>query len=101
WAGKPLGALVVSPRPGEERLPEVDRRLLTTLSSQVASALHAQALEADLVRSRLASLNVREEARRRLGSDLHDDVGHRLTALVHRAERIGRLIDVDVEGSKR
>lgn len=100
-AGEPLGALVVSPRQGEERLPKADRGLLGALAGQVATAVHALELEADLERSRLASLNARDEARRALGSDLHDDVGHRLSALVRRAEAAGRLVDSDPEGSKR
>lgn len=99
-AGETLGSLAVAPREGEDRLQQADRRLIATLSVQVAAAVHTQALEADLTRARLEGLNAREEARRRLGNDLHDDVGHRLTALVHRVQRIGLLIDGDAETAK-
>lgn len=96
-----LGALVVSTRPGEKNLSVADHRLLETVAGQVATVVHALLLEADLERSRIASLNAREEARRRLGSDLHDDVGHRLTALAHRAERVRRTLDTDPQDSRR
>lgn len=100
-AGVPLGALVASPRRGEERLPAADGGLLRVLAGQVARTVHALLLEADLERSRLASLNAREEARRRLGSDLHDDVGSRLIDLVRQAERVRGQIDADPAASKR
>lgn len=98
--GAEVGALVVAPRVGEDHLTRADRGLLEVLAGQVAKVVHALVLEADLLRSRLASLNVREEARRRLGSDLHDDVGSRLTALVRQAERVGALVDADPAASK-
>lgn len=100
-SGERLGALVVSPRRGEERLPAVDSGLLRVLAGQVARTVHALLLQAELERSRLASLNAREETRRRLGSDLHDDVGSRLIDLVRQAERVGLQIDGDPAGSKR
>lgn len=100
-SGELLGHLVASPRPGEGHLARSDRGLLAVLAGQLAKVVHAMLLEADLVRSRLASLNAREEARRRLGSDLHDDVGSRLTSLVRQAERAGSQVDADPAASKR
>jgi len=94
-AGQVLGELVVSPRQAEGRLSRADRRLLDTLAGQVGTVAHALLLEADLERERLRSLDAREADRRRLGSDLHDDVGHRLTWLLHRAQEAAALVDAD------
>src|SRR5690606_464455 len=91
-AGQVLGELVVSPRHAERRLSRADRRLLDPLAGTVA---HALLLESDLERERLRSLDAREADRRRLGSDLHDDVGHRLTWLLRRAEEAAALVEAD------
>lgn len=94
-AGQVLGELVVSPRHAERRLSRADRRLLDTLAGQVGTVAHALLLESDLERERLRSLDAREADRRRLGSDLHDDVGHRLTWLLRRAEEAAALVEAD------
>lgn len=98
--GQVLGELVVSPRQAEGRLSAADRRLLSALAAQVGTVAHALALEADLERARLRSLEVREEERRRLGGDLHDDVGHRLALLSRRARDAAALVDPDPEAAK-
>lgn len=92
-AGKRLGELIVSPRQAEARLSRADRKLLDSLAAHVGTVAHALLLEADLERARLESLNVRESERRRLGSDLHDDVGHRLTWLMLQAQDASMLVD--------
>jgi signal transduction histidine kinase len=52
-------------------------------------------LAAELQRARLRIAEVREESRRRLGSDLHDSVGHQLTGLARKAEIARNLLDRD------
>ena len=95
FQGDTLGELVVSPRSPGERFSAGDRRLLEALARQAGVAAHAVLLAADLERSRLKLVLAREEARRRLGSDLHDGLGHRLTGLLRATERIAGLLDGD------
>jgi signal transduction histidine kinase len=72
-----------------------DRRLLDDLARPAGVAAHAILLTADLERSRLRIVSAREEARRRLGSDLHDGLGHRMAGLVRKAETAANLLDHD------
>ena len=98
--GRRLGELTVSPRQAEGRLSRSDRKLLDGLASHMGTIAHALLLEADLERARLLSLDAREAERRRLGSDLHDDVGHRLTWLMYRAQDATLLVDKDPAAAK-
>lgn len=100
YAGEALGRLSVSPRPGEPRLSSADRQLLTNLSRQVGVAAHAFLLAADLERSRLRLVSAREEARRRLGNDLHDSVGGALAGLLRRAEAARNALETDPERAR-
>ncbi len=95
YANKKLGHLSVSPRPGEPQLSRTDRLLLTDLARQVSVSAHAFLLAADLERSRLHLVSAREEARRTLGNDLHDSVGHALAGLVRRAENAREVLEAD------
>ena len=83
--GQRVGALVVSPRTGEERLGLADRRVLEVLAAPVAVALHAVLLSQELQRSRERLVAAREEERRRL-PDLHDGLGPTLTAVTLKAD---------------
>src|SRR5262245_35181099 len=96
YQGETVGQLLLSPRaPGEPFTP-ADRRLLDDLARSAGVAAHAVLLTADLERSRLRVVSAREEARRRLGSDLHDGLGHRLAGLVRKAETAANLLEHDV-----
>ncbi len=95
YAGQDVGRLSVSPREGETQLSRADRRLLTDLAGQVSVSAHAYVLGADLERSRLRLVSAREEARRQLGNDLHDSVGHALAGLMRRAEMASNLLERD------
>jgi two-component system, NarL family, sensor kinase len=57
------------------------------------ATVHAVLLSADLERARLRIVTAREEARRRLGSDLHDGVGHQLAGLARQVETAVSLLD--------
>jgi signal transduction histidine kinase len=92
YAGVTLGELRVSPRASENRLSGADTYLLADLVRQVGVAAHALLLQADLERSRLRIVTAREEARRQLGNDLHDTVGHQLAALTRRAETASNML---------
>jgi two-component system, NarL family, sensor kinase len=84
--GQRVGALVVSPRTGEQTLGAADRRVLEVLAAPVAVALHAVLLSQELQRSRERLVAAREEERRRLRRDLHDGLGPILTAVTLKAD---------------
>jgi two-component system NarL family sensor kinase len=84
--GQRVGALLVSPRTGEQALGAADRRVLEVLAAPVAVALHSVLLSQELQRSRERLVAAREEERRRLRRDLHDGLGPILTAVTLKAD---------------
>jgi two-component system NarL family sensor kinase len=92
--GQQVGALLVSPRTGEQTLGAADRRVLEVLAAPVAVALHAVLLSQELQRSRERLVAAREEERRRLRRDLHDGLGPILTAVTLKADAARSLLDV-------
>jgi hypothetical protein len=83
----PVGEQVAGSRAAHESLTQADQRLLQDLARQSGVAAHAALLAANLEQARLRLVTERGEARRRLGSDLHDGVGHQLVALTRLVER--------------
>jgi signal transduction histidine kinase len=94
YAGEMVGELIVAARVSES-LNTADQRLLADLARPIGVAAHAFRLTADLERARLRIVAEREEARRRLGSDLHDGVGHQLAGLARKAELATNLLERD------
>ncbi len=84
-AGVSLGRLVVAGR-GREALAPADLRLLADLALPIGAAVHALGLSVDLHRSREQMVLSMEEERRRVGRDLHDDLGPRLAAISMQVE---------------
>jgi signal transduction histidine kinase len=72
-----------------------DQRLFKDLAPQVASAVHSLRLSTELERSRLEAVTTREEARRRLGGDLHDGIVQRMTGLLRKIEVMENHLDRD------
>jgi signal transduction histidine kinase len=75
YRGQTIGRLVVVPRGAEEPFSRADKQLLADLARQAAPAVEAVRLTADLRRSREELVATREEERRRLRRDLHDELG--------------------------
>ena len=90
-----VGELLLGPRPGEDGFSEADLRLLSDLALQAGIAAHAVRLTDDVQRSRERLVNAREEERRRLRRDLHDDLGAQLAGLNVQMGVLKRLIVED------
>jgi two-component system, NarL family, sensor kinase len=86
FAGERVGVLVA----GGRELGPADRRALAELAPPLAAAVHAARLAEDLRRSRERLVAAREEERRRLRHDLHDEVGPSLAILALRLDAEGR-----------
>ena len=95
YAGKPIGELLVGARAPNEPLTSADQRLLTDLARQIGVTAHAHLLNANLEQARLHLVTERGEARRQLGSDLHDGVGHQLVGITRQLERTRTIMPDD------
>jgi signal transduction histidine kinase len=101
YAGETVGDLVAAPRGPREPLSTADRRLLEDLARPIGATAHAARLAADLDHARLRLVTAREEARRRLGSDLHDGIGHQLAGLGRRMEQATDRLRQDPEAARQ
>jgi len=95
--GETLGYLVLGPRTPNEAFTSSDLRLVDDLAPQVGVAVHAARLTADLQRSREQLVLTREEERRRLRRDLHDDLAPTLASLGLTASTAADLIATNPE----
>jgi len=93
--GETLGYIVLGPRAPNEAFGSTDLRLLDDLAPQVGVAVHAVRLTADLQRSREQLVLAREEERRRLRRDLHDDLAPTLASLGLTASTAADLISTN------
>jgi two-component system, NarL family, sensor kinase len=75
---------------GGRELGPADRRALEELAPPLAAVVHAARLGDDLRESRERLVAAREEERRRLRNDLHDEVGPSLAVLALRLDAEGR-----------
>jgi two-component system NarL family sensor kinase len=92
YGGVGVGVLAVALRRGERASP-VDDTVLTVFARQTAAAAHAARVMRDLRRSRERIVLAREEERRRVRRDLHDQLGPTLAGIGLGLESAGRMAE--------
>jgi signal transduction histidine kinase len=95
YGGESVGELLLAARAPGEGFSAADRRLLDGLARHAGVAVHGVRVMADLRRSRERLVLAREEERRRLRRDLHDELAPTLAALGLGAATVGELIPTD------
>ncbi len=93
--GERLGDLRAGRRPGQAAFSARDRRLLTDLARQVAGAVRSGQLTQDVQRSRERLVTAREEERRRIRRDLHDELGPQLAGTALQLDQARYLVTAD------
>jgi two-component system NarL family sensor kinase len=91
FRGETVGRLLAAPRSPRDPFRAADLRLLDDLGRQIAVAVHATRLAADLQRSREGLVAMREEERRRIRRDLHDGLGPALAGVALGLDAIQRM----------
>ncbi len=92
YQGETVGQLLLEARAPGESFSSADRRLLDDLAHHAGVAVHSVRLMADLQHSREKLVLAREEERRRIRRDLHDELAPTLAALGLTAATVGELI---------
>ncbi|UJF31576.1 histidine kinase [Paenibacillus hexagrammi] len=105
--GEQVAKLLLAPRGPGETFTASDRSFLETLMHQAATivnsvkiSLDVKLLAEDLQESRERLVLAREEERRRLRSNLHDDLAPRLAALAFTTAAAEELLESDPATSK-
>ncbi len=86
--GEDVGTLLVAPRSGTDGLDVRARAALADIARHAGAAVHAVGLTDALRRSRDAVVEAREQERRRLRRELHDQAGSTLAAVLLGLERL-------------
>jgi signal transduction histidine kinase len=95
YQGQVAGWLAVAQRTPGEAFTARERQLLADIASQAGAAAHAAQLTAALQRSREKLVLAREEERRRIRRDLHDELGPALASQTFKLDAALDLIDSD------
>jgi signal transduction histidine kinase len=98
YQGEQIATLVVPPRRGESELTRRDRDVISRLAVHAAPALHGARALAELTDAHYRLVHAREEERKELRRDLHDDLSPTLSGLALEAAALNRrAVDTDAE----
>ena len=86
--GQVLGELRVGNRPSGERLGSEEREAIAEVAARAGTLAYAAGLVADVAESRSRIVVAREEERRRLRDDLHDELGPTLAGVAHQLDAL-------------
>ncbi len=101
YQGDVVGQLRVCPRVADDEWSPADRRLLDDLAHHAGVAAHSVRVMTELQRARERLVLAREEERRRLRRDLHDDLAPSLAALGLTAASVEEMLTRDPVGAAR
>ena len=90
-----IGQLRITVRPGERSLGKAERTVVSAVLPVVTAAVLATSLAEEVKRSRERIIGAREEERRRLRRDLHDELGPALAGITLEIQAAQALLDVD------
>jgi signal transduction histidine kinase len=100
YRGELVGHLRVTPRRGQP-LSKGDRQILDRLAVELAPMIGAVHLTRQLDTARTRLVAAREEERRRLRADLHDELGATLAGLTLKTGLAGELVERDPAATRR
>jgi signal transduction histidine kinase len=95
YQGEDVGSIRASPRAAEPELSERDRGFLRLVATHAGPAMHAVRVVADLRKVREQLVVAREEERRRLRRDLHDDLAPELAGLALSGAAVRRFVTTE------
>jgi signal transduction histidine kinase/GNAT superfamily N-acetyltransferase len=99
YQGEQVGWLLVSPRSPQERFTERERQLLADIAGQAGAAAYTVRLTTALQRSRERLVLTREEERRRIRRDLHDELGPSLASQTFKLDAALELLERDPQAA--
>lgn len=95
YQGQVIGRLLVAPRAPGESFVVRETQLLADIASQAGAAAYAARLTTALRQSRERLVLAREEERRRIRRDLHDELGPALASQTFKLDAAIDLLDTD------
>lgn len=95
-----IGQMLLAPRAPGELFSPPDRRLLESIARQAGVAAYNVRLTQELQRSRERLVTTREEERRRLRRDLHDELGPIIAAMSFKLDVIHNRAEYDANAVK-
>jgi signal transduction histidine kinase len=94
-----IGNLAVSPRVASEEFNRKDLSLLENIARQTGAAAYSVQLTEKLQRSRVQLVTAREEERRRIRRDLHDELGPQLASQTLIIEALEKRLQNDPDSA--